>query len=79
MSKDKIIVHRVEARTYEVSVEDVPSYIDDVESWAKNQALINTSYADLLFSDLRHLRLENGQGDELTQEDLSTTNGDSSE
>lgn len=70
MSGDNIIIHMVEAKTYEVSKEDVPDYIDDVENWAKNQALINTKSADLLTTDLRSLRIENEVGEELTQEDL---------
>jgi len=46
MTDDKITISRKEERIYEVNVHEIPDYVDDLEEWAKDNALINTTAAE---------------------------------
>ena len=55
MKDDTLRIVRTETKIYDVDISDAPDYVDDIEDWAKNHALINTERAERVETKLGEL------------------------
>ena len=61
MKDDTLRIVRTETKIYEVDISDAPDYVDDIEDWAKNHALINTERAERVDTKLGELEVKGNE------------------